>query len=565
MPPRGKDARGCGVTRTEVLATVRLSSGRAGTDRIGVCIALLVLCAVIARIVFLAAAPIEAVAYRTTDDSYYYFKVAQHIVAGDGPTFDGINRTNGFHPLWMCVILPVFAATQHDPDLSVRLVCSLLAVLAGGSFLLCWSYVRRCAGPFAAAVAVIVLLHPALLNHMLNGLETGLLVFLLFLTLWLEDRCRLLRRDAAPFRKAGAGLLLALVFMCRLDTAFIPISLAILAWVFCTEKPWSLGAPRQLVSSYWPTLLVFVVLVSPYFFWNILSFGHGTPISGALKSSFPQPSLQISRLIRAQWLPYTAFLLVSTVWVLLSAARRGGYLRSVAFHHWSEERSAPFLAVLWLASVLHFAYAALFLKWAAYWWHFASHVPMIAMLLSLGCWTIVAGVRHRSLATGALLTLCVLAIIGTTVFERVERGVHHRPWYEAALWARRNTPQDAVFAMTDCGLFSYFSRRRTVNLDGVINSYEYQEALAHDGLPKFLSRCGVTHIADYEVSVDQRYRHRIVLPARLANKPGYEILVSQDSEVYASAPFRQRRLTARDKSLIEFVIWTYHRLSLHRR
>ena len=43
------------------------------------------------------------------DDAYYYFKVAQNISEGQGSTFDGINPTNGYHPLWMLICVPIFA------------------------------------------------------------------------------------------------------------------------------------------------------------------------------------------------------------------------------------------------------------------------------------------------------------------------------------------------------------------------------------------------------------------------------------------------------------------------
>ena len=43
------------------------------------------------------------------DDAYYYFKIASNITQGFGITFDTINPTNGFHPLWMLVLLPLFA------------------------------------------------------------------------------------------------------------------------------------------------------------------------------------------------------------------------------------------------------------------------------------------------------------------------------------------------------------------------------------------------------------------------------------------------------------------------
>ena len=53
--------------------------------------------------------PMGAVLSLLSDDAFYYFKIASHIVAGEGSTFDGIARTNGYHPLWMIVLLGVFS------------------------------------------------------------------------------------------------------------------------------------------------------------------------------------------------------------------------------------------------------------------------------------------------------------------------------------------------------------------------------------------------------------------------------------------------------------------------
>ncbi|HEY58279.1 MAG TPA: hypothetical protein G4O04_07085 [Anaerolineae bacterium] len=59
------------------------------------------------------------------DDAFYYFKTAQNIVAGRGVTFDGTGSTNGFHPLWMLLLLPLFAVSRGDGILALRLVLVL--------------------------------------------------------------------------------------------------------------------------------------------------------------------------------------------------------------------------------------------------------------------------------------------------------------------------------------------------------------------------------------------------------------------------------------------------------
>mgnify|MGYP001100851924 CR=1 FL=1 len=43
------------------------------------------------------------------DDAFYYFAIARNVAAGLGPTFDGLAATNGFHPLWLLLLTPVFA------------------------------------------------------------------------------------------------------------------------------------------------------------------------------------------------------------------------------------------------------------------------------------------------------------------------------------------------------------------------------------------------------------------------------------------------------------------------
>lgn len=37
----------------------------------------------------------------TFDDSFYYFGIARNLMEGYGFTFDRLNQTNGFHPLWL--------------------------------------------------------------------------------------------------------------------------------------------------------------------------------------------------------------------------------------------------------------------------------------------------------------------------------------------------------------------------------------------------------------------------------------------------------------------------------
>jgi hypothetical protein len=77
------------------------------------------------------------------DDAYYYFKVAQNITEGLGSTFDGINLTNGYHPLWMIVCIPIFAFARFDLILPLRILLMVMAALNAATAILIYRMVKN--------------------------------------------------------------------------------------------------------------------------------------------------------------------------------------------------------------------------------------------------------------------------------------------------------------------------------------------------------------------------------------------------------------------------------------
>ncbi len=96
-----------------------------------------------------------------SDDSYYNFKVAQNIAEGHGVTFDRISRTNGFHPLWMAVCVPVFSLARHDLYLPLRLLVMVSALVSAGSGILLYRLLRQALStPLAVLVSTAWVLLP---------------------------------------------------------------------------------------------------------------------------------------------------------------------------------------------------------------------------------------------------------------------------------------------------------------------------------------------------------------------------------------------------------------------
>ncbi len=65
----------------------------------------------IVRIALVLSLPYDKLVGLFDDDAFYYFGVAHNIAAGHGSTFNGLDPTNGYHPLWLGLLVPVFALT----------------------------------------------------------------------------------------------------------------------------------------------------------------------------------------------------------------------------------------------------------------------------------------------------------------------------------------------------------------------------------------------------------------------------------------------------------------------
>ncbi len=81
--------------------------------------------------------------YFVSDDAFYYFTIARNVVSGLGVTFDGVTLTNGFHPLWMICLLPVYAVAGNNLELAMRLALTLAALFSIGAVLLLGAAVRK--------------------------------------------------------------------------------------------------------------------------------------------------------------------------------------------------------------------------------------------------------------------------------------------------------------------------------------------------------------------------------------------------------------------------------------
>lgn len=178
--------------------------------------------------------PASLMNWYNNDDGFFYFKAAQRIVAGQGVTFDGINPTNGFHPLWMLICVGVFALFRSDLIVPLRVVVLIFTALQIGSALLLFDLIRTRLGKWTGWAVTLGFFTSWIIfsNTFSGGLESALSC-LMTIGLW---RAAVHLRGRAADRRGMAvvGLWAGLAVLSRFDNIILVAFLAV--WLFLDKR-----------------------------------------------------------------------------------------------------------------------------------------------------------------------------------------------------------------------------------------------------------------------------------------------------------------------------------------
>ncbi|HLO32488.1 MAG TPA: hypothetical protein VK249_25300 [Anaerolineales bacterium] len=199
----------------------------------------------------------------TRDDAYYYFKVAQNIGEGHGSTFDGINRTNGYHPLWMLICVPIFALARFDLILPLRILMFLMSGLSVATGILLYRLIGRIFTPALGAMAALFwVFNRAVLNALYQpGVESGIAAFFVVLLVYqlFEVETSWRKNDVSKKQIAISAGLAALALFSRLDLVFLAGIMGV--WIVFRGSPLRFFLPLDIASIVIVTLLAFILRV----------------------------------------------------------------------------------------------------------------------------------------------------------------------------------------------------------------------------------------------------------------------------------------------------------------
>jgi hypothetical protein len=200
----------------------------------------------------------------TRDDAYYYFKVAQNISEGHGSTFDGINPTNGYHPLWMLVCIPIFALARFDLILPLRVLLVVLGGLSATTAILFFRLIGRILTPAIGTIAAIywAFNYDILARIYQQGLETGIAAFFVVLLIYKLFEFEIAwRKDQVNNRQLFMlGFIALLTALSRLDLIFLAGMVGV--WIVFRKSPIRYFLPLDIAAILVSVLLAFVIRLS---------------------------------------------------------------------------------------------------------------------------------------------------------------------------------------------------------------------------------------------------------------------------------------------------------------
>jgi 4-amino-4-deoxy-L-arabinose transferase-like glycosyltransferase len=219
------------------------------------------------------------ISYRLPDDALYYFAIAKHIVLGHGVSFDGVHLTNGFHPLWLLSILPIFALRLSEWSsiygvllFQTILDCAVMWLIAV-MFIRAKNVLEYPGGKWIVLIVTAAYaLNPSIIIRSINGLETTLAA--LVLTLWLPCYYTVFREKLTWRIALWFGVLSGLLFLARTDFAIILSVSGLFLLLIKLRQPHEQWV--KLVSA----VGIAILIVTPWLIWNFYNFGTIEQVSG---------------------------------------------------------------------------------------------------------------------------------------------------------------------------------------------------------------------------------------------------------------------------------------------
>lgn len=475
------------------------------------------------------------------DDAFYSLGIARNIAAGKGITYDGYTQTDGFQPLYVFMMVPVYVVLENaDEDVPVKTALMISAFVSVAAGLLVFSLIRSCFGVWPALIALIAwTFDPHAVRECLNGLETGLAAFFVIFVTFIYVRGFVRSVEPSWRYTLALGAAIGFGILTRLDIGLFAIGLGM--DFLLRARKFSPRLKRRAVSMLALAALLSALIAGPWFIYVKSKFGHFMPTSGEAVRAISIIASSGEHIIKSRWQIAQEFTVADDLDT--TSLPLWYYFESMEKALDASLDSSPFLWVLvdvpgvilliigllWVGlrkkgceqisnnirslRFLIFSYTLIFLSYSLYVFghysfnrYFFPYSGIISLLI-VGIATAiimdyVKEPRNRRIIA-ELFFMAFLAWASADGLMLIQRRMVSDYW-AAAIWVKENTPQDATIGAFQSGIMGYLSHRKTINLDGVVNGAALS-ALKEKRIDLYAENEKIQYLVDWPIIIKKLF------------------------------------------------------------
>jgi len=473
--------------------------------------------------------PIYVIDGILVDDSYYYFEIARNFSSGKGIVFNNGIPTNGFHPLYLLLITPIYAIFGSNVILSVYLSVLILFLFNVGTGFLLFHIGKIAYNLKAGMIASLIwLFNPYIIHTVLLGMEVPIQVFFIALSVYYYLK-KIKGNNFTIKESAILGIFMSLIILSRLDGIFFVMGIFISMFF---HRISNLRAKHKLKIKYvfkiilekkFISIFILPILtVSIWVLWSFISVGLLTPSSGNLLKGnatglkyildvFDTFQYFVTRVFGIFYYPPGNYLIQAIIFIIFI----GIPLIFVIFFWLIKKdkfiiKQFKLFDFLMINLVLFLGFYCLYQLRAREW--YILYLDFVFVLaFSLGIAYLIdkfKKMRNNNILKKIRLKKNLKYIISALFilnfsYNSFEMYTHIKNSYEFNItmitYIENDIPSNKTIGSFNTGRLQYYSLNRDIiNLDGLVN-IELYRVIFHDNISNYINE-NIDYILDYDTS-----------------------------------------------------------------
>jgi hypothetical protein len=446
-----------------------------------------------------------------SEDGYYMQTVARNLALGHGlAVSDGTVQTNGVQPLatFLFALCHYLAGGDKIGGIAGVTILSLFVSVAAT-----WVFYKLLQKllanhPDGPALSILTasfwFASPTIVQHSMNGLETGLYLLVSLSTLSLVASFVEQNDNAWSIKQTIClGIMLGICFLTRNDAAFFIAAILLarlLLWWPTNATMWQQRIQEVMIPG-----LISIAIALPWLIYDYRLFGSIVPISGiseSLGARFGGNLVQVPAALFAfvtLILPVPHTLRTGSPILLLSLLALAIAL-SVSFRVlWRQSKAAPIVLLAYgIFGTLLIAFYGLYFGAPYFISRYLAVLSPICALIGITAvyralqW-LRADTRQIALVSSATLGALLILMLNVRVYRH---GLEHEH-FQVVDWVSANVRPQTWVAAAQSGTLGYF-HDRTINLDGKVDPEALRTRLSEGGvIPYVVANKKIQYIADW--------------------------------------------------------------------